>query len=172
MPWTSVCLVAEMVWTWMVGSSSVNDCSAWPILALSALVAGETATEKSGRGKIGGSSTMPLPALVKVSPVLHVVQLGNHADVTGDQFIDGVQFLAAYVKEVGDTIALTRARVEQLRISLDRAGEDADVVHAAHKAVDDGLEDDCRHRAIGIASQFDPLAILGGAERSLRRRGT
>ena len=67
-------------------------------------------------------------------------------------------------QEIGDTIALPRACVDQVCVPLDRAGEDAHVVHAAHETIDDGLEDLCGDRPVGIVGELDGLAIGGCAD--------
>ena len=107
-------------------------------------------------------------APVKGVAGLQLFELGDDADVAGDQCIGRHQFLAAHVKEIGDAAGFAGACRGQLRVLVDCAREDADVVHAAHVAVDDRLEDDCGDRTIRVGGQLDVLRRLQRVHRCAR----
>ena len=86
----------------------------------------------------------------RVSPVSVRGQLRDRADLAGQQLADRLLVLAVEQEELAHPLVLLAVRVPGVALTVERAGDDAEVRQPADERVSGGLEDPGDERAIRI----------------------
>ena len=111
---------------------------------------------------IVGSSTIALGVEQQVAGH-RLLELGHRPDVPGDELADLCVLLALHLERMADPLLVVRPCVDERRVRLHGAAEDAEDVDPSGEGVGDRLEDE-RRRA---AADLDRRLLLGRGRDAL-----
>ena len=152
---------------WRARSSSISRCRASPIFSSSPFDLGSTAKAMAGSGTLIQASLTGWSLAHRVSPVTVDLELGDAADVAGDQARHVASLLALERHQVAEPLGLLGAAVLRRGVGVERAGDDAQQRDLAGEGVGEGLEDQRRERP----RRDRPASAIASPPTFCRREG-
>ena len=136
-------------------------------LVLLALALGGDGEAHERRGEVDGREADDLGVGAQRVARHDVLELGDGADVAGDEAVGGLALLAHRLEHLAEALLQAAAGDDHVGVAAERALEDAEHVDVAAERVGERLEDEGDRGLRGVAVELD----LGlAAERPGRRR--
>ena len=146
MPERMVSPVSRSRCTCSVGSSSARRVRAEPILSMSALVLGCTASLKMGLGKTMGVSLTGLSWAQRVSPVAVTLSLATAPMSPAPTWVTGSWVLPPQHEELPDAFGRVLVEFQTCELLSIAPAKNAEIGQLAHIGVGGGLENQRRQR--------------------------